>query len=469
MTLFSDNDEEEVFRLALGIDSQGMCLRHPNIRIVSSATTNNNNETNETNESSVVGFEACKICRSELEAGGLKLQRKSMAYSIQAMQALHNDRVKWNNFKQNWGDSNNNNNINEEGEDDDDENDETQQQEVIVNLVEEEEKKDTKSLQEETGETISSSSISLAVEVRDALLRGSQVQQWLLLEKTKEIDQLKKQLEELSMENELLKKHMDDQKQTAEETINELQETVKKQEKTIKKELKLIKSIASQRAVNRSTAKAAQQIESELSNMQQSQSSISILHSSAASLTLSQCSPPQLPKRKASEKEIISSSLSPTQDSKIASPTGPKGPPKLPIRQSSDQLKSPPSSIVPNKITFKRRLQSAPPSCPQRQASEDVNLPLVDLSMTDIDEIQSTTEDTTTAEEIEYEIPMSDMMEHAVADNNGQGRDFVSSQKTTPFQSTASSQEISFFPSESDVAAVVPTTTTTTTCRRNDK
>ena len=139
-TMFSDNDEEEVFRLALGIDSQGMCLRHPNIRIVSSSS--NNNET--TNDGSVVGFEACKICRSELEAGGLKLQRKSMAYSIQAMQALHNDRVKWNNFKQNWGDGSNNN-INEEEEDDDD-NDETQQQ--VVNS-EEEEKKDTKSLQED--------------------------------------------------------------------------------------------------------------------------------------------------------------------------------------------------------------------------------------------------------------------------------------------------------------------------------
>lgn len=353
--------EDEEICLALGVDPTGKCLRHPNVAVVTGDGSEN-----------YVAFQACKICRSELAAGGLKLQRKSMAYSIQAVQELHQDKRRWDDFKQNWKDNN------------------TEDSEVAIEKCHAEnigavtaetpddndfdgEMPDLKN--GEKGDTSTEGAVlpqNLNDIVRDALLRGAQVQRWLLVEKTKEIENLKKELQSATMENETLKKQMEDQKVSFEEKI-------KKQEKTINQELKMIKSIASQRAVSRAT-KSSHSSDGEL-GMHQSHSSF--MQSSTASLSISASSqeaPPQLPIRQASEK-CSTVEKSPTiVEKKLSITSGPKDPPKLPIRQTSDQLMKTASKedaevtkVSPRSVQRKISESSNPPSCPQRQDSEEAH------------------------------------------------------------------------------------------------
>lgn len=51
--------EDEDVCFALGVDSEGMCLRHPNIRI---ALTNSNAN----DKGNHIDFHVCRICQSEL-------------------------------------------------------------------------------------------------------------------------------------------------------------------------------------------------------------------------------------------------------------------------------------------------------------------------------------------------------------------------------------------------------------------
>jgi hypothetical protein len=305
--------EDEEIRLALGLDAKGMCLRHPNVQVARTEQS-----TNEVDQKYL--FQACKVCRSELAAGGLQLQRKSMAYSIQAVQELHQDKRRWDNFKQNWKNDNN-----EVGEHIDVASHiETDDTLPFKNEISE---KHFKNKNVVTGDAKHSKNLNDIV--RDALLRGSQVQRWLLVEKTKEIDNLKKELEILTMENEVLRKEMREQRESFEETI-------RRQEKTIHQELKMIKSIASQRAVSRTT-KSSHSYESE-PGIHQSHSSL--VHSSTASLSLSNSShgaQPPLPVRLASDKEGAATTTTCSSAEKcIGILSAPKVPPKLPTSPNSN-------------------------------------------------------------------------------------------------------------------------------------
>ncbi|KAG7360925.1 MORN repeat-containing protein [Nitzschia inconspicua] len=351
--------EDEEIKLALGIDSEGNCFRHPNVQIVTGDGTEND-----------VSFQACKVCQSELAAGGSKLQRKSMAYSIQAVQELHQDKRRWDDFKQNWKDSVTIDPDNSKKQDchaenaaevvDDTEDIESSGEETVDSQV-----------GEHCGKHDSTAMLQMDLKelVRHALLRGSQVQRWLLIEKTKEIESLKKQLQDVMIENGMLKKRMEDQKASFEEKI-------KKQEKTINQELKMIKSIASQRAVSRAT-KSHPSSEGE-AGMHQSHSSL--MQSSTASLSVSLSSheaPPQLPIRQASERDGGADKSPISLEKKLSIKSGPKDSPKLPIRQTSNQLKSTTNDttrakVSPRSVQRKVSERCHPPSCPQRQISEDL-------------------------------------------------------------------------------------------------
>jgi hypothetical protein len=377
-------------------------------------------------------FQSCKICRSELAAGGLKLQRKSMAYSIQAVQELHKDKRRWRDFKQNW---NSGGSIDE----DNDTNGGSEAGESHVTAESGEEKVSALSNHSETTQVPEH---VLAEHVRDALLRGSQVQRWLLVEKTKEIESLKKQLEGMTMENHLLKKQMEDQKISFEETI-------RKQEKTIKQELKMIKSIASQRAGNRKSTRT-----SGIDIGRHSSQVSSNLHSSNASLSLSVSShdtPLQLPTRKASDKLTPERKLSHFEEiSSLAS--GPKDPPKLPIRQTSSQLKDMSKNESPELMERKSSIRSVPPSCPQRQASSQEETCVssqdsVDTSsdgflhkMRSSPEVPSTTSDTS--------LPSPRV---SVSDQRSVAKSEAKSEVSHKSQvESSSSQEISFVPTNSE-------------------
>jgi hypothetical protein len=340
--------EDEEIRLALAIDSKGMCLRHPNIEV---ATTTNSSKNEIVPKMS---FRACKVCRSELAAGGLKLQRKSMAYSIQAVQELHHDRRRWDNFKQNW--KNGSNEVDEPGDD---------SGKFEVEFTPAVTKENTEKHFKHFNENDVTGNVTLPKNqneiVRDALLRGSQVHRWLLLEKTNEIDKLKKEIESLRMENDILRKEMRDQKDSFEETI-------RRQEKTINQELKMIKSIASQRAVNRTT-KTSHPNESE-PGIHQSHSSL--VHSCTTSLSLSISShdaPHELPVRLDKDGATIASSpdLSISID-----------PPKLPTSPNSNQLETMTKNSTKPKVSprsVRRKLSGIinPLAVSQRQTSEEVD------------------------------------------------------------------------------------------------
>jgi hypothetical protein len=58
--------EDEDVCVALGMNSEGMCLRHPNIHIAVTKNTQKGNNIDEFLSLSVVEFRACRICQSEL-------------------------------------------------------------------------------------------------------------------------------------------------------------------------------------------------------------------------------------------------------------------------------------------------------------------------------------------------------------------------------------------------------------------
>lgn len=328
------------------------------------------------------------------EAGGVA-QRKSFAYAIQQIQRLHQDTHEWDKFKKNWQYAGVESVVpTSGGVEIDEEGDSNRSLETShVHLVDsdhgdlEEEKKDTKSMQREM---IAS---SLAEGVRLALLRGSQVQEWILVEKGKEIESLKKQLEESTRENDMLRSQFEERNTVLQQTVVELLAKIKKQEKTINHELKTIRSIATKRAGTRTTSKGAQlQQHPETSDQRTSANELS-----SSSLTVSsQAAPPRLPARKASEKvgrsengivlDVASSDIAIVAS--VASPVAKEEPPKLPIRQSSEQqpvAKAVAASVadrshgetrhdVRTRVSLNNQQNNDPPSLPQRQASQETEL-----------------------------------------------------------------------------------------------
>ncbi|KAG7356956.1 MORN repeat-containing protein [Nitzschia inconspicua] len=431
--------EDEEIKLALGIDSEGNCFRHPNVQVMTGDSPEHD-----------VAFQVCEVCQSELATGGLKLQRKSMDYSMQAVQELQQDKRRLDDFKLNWKESITIHPENSMKEDCDAEN-----AAKVVDAT-----KDTES----TGEDIVDSQVcehcdkhdsiamlpmNLKVLVRHALLRGSQVQRWLLIEKTEEIEGLKKQLQGVMIENVALKKQMEDQKASFEEKI-------KKQEKTINQELKMIKSIASQRAVSRAT-KSHPSSEGE-TGMHQSHSSL--MQSSTASLSVSLSSheaPPQLPIRQASEREGAAERSPISLEKKLSIKSGPKDSPKLPIRQTSNQLQSTTNDttrtkVSPRNVQRKVSERSHPPSCPQRQISEDLRFDI----HADEHRVSHNSEAKTNG--ILHAMQRSDVAKVATPASdgtmssikNGNPPNGAPAQNTENYNESAGSQEISFVPTDSE-------------------
>ncbi|MGK3737166.1 MAG: hypothetical protein ACI90V_004010 [Bacillariaceae sp.] len=135
----------------LGMDVGGQCLRHPAIMIMSSSGGKN-----------VVGYNltsfcSCKICHSELEAGG-SVQRNRLAYSILQVGDSCND---------------------------------SSTVDFNVSASASEEEKETTSI--------------FMDQVRNALLRASQVQEWIIAEKNNRIVNLEQQLSQSIQENERLR------------------------------------------------------------------------------------------------------------------------------------------------------------------------------------------------------------------------------------------------------------------------
>ncbi len=326
-------------------------------------------------------------------------QRKSFAYAIQQVQRLHQDSEQWNRFKQTWQCGPNDNGESpgdgvENDEKDDHKRNSLESSDIhfVENengSLEEEEKKDTKSVQ---GENMPS---KLSNEVRRALLRVSQVQEWVLVEKNKEIENLKKLLEDTTLANDVLRRQFEERNAALQETVVELQSKVLKQEKTINHELKTIRSIATKRAGTRTTTKFAQVQQLPDTSARRAQ----VNDASARSLSVSlQAEPPRLPSRKASERDgkleigvLLDVASSDIAVVAAAVPTFQKEePPKLPIRQSSSpqQVKKIMSTLestidrtegetrhdVLRKVSFTNQQNNTPPSLPQRQASQQTDL-----------------------------------------------------------------------------------------------
>jgi hypothetical protein len=136
----------------LGMDVGGRCLRHPAIMIMSSS-----------GEKNVVGYNltsfcTCKICHSGLEAGD-SVQRNRLAYSILQVRNSCHGSTEWSDFNLSAGAG--------------------------------EEEKETTSI--------------FMDQVRNALLRASQVQEWIIAEKNNRIVNLEKQLIQSIQENERLR------------------------------------------------------------------------------------------------------------------------------------------------------------------------------------------------------------------------------------------------------------------------
>lgn len=135
------------------MDVSGRCLRHPAIMIMSSSS----------DEKNVVGYNlpsfcTCKICHSGLEAGD-SVQRNRLAYSILQVGNLCHDSTE-------WSDSN---------------------------------------LSADAGDEDKETTSIFMDQVRNALLRASQVQEWIIAEKNKRIVNLEKQLLQSIQENERLR------------------------------------------------------------------------------------------------------------------------------------------------------------------------------------------------------------------------------------------------------------------------
>ena len=85
---------------ALGMyPDTGCCVLHPNIPILASPPQQDSNSNDGDDDTKLV--HTCQICESEYLSGGLR-SRKSFAYTIMEVQKLHNDKRGWREFKQNW-------------------------------------------------------------------------------------------------------------------------------------------------------------------------------------------------------------------------------------------------------------------------------------------------------------------------------------------------------------------------------
>jgi hypothetical protein len=347
------------------------------------------------------------------------IQRKSFAYAIQQVQRLHMDSEQWNKFKQNWDCSGRLNEVTggDGGEDDagtDKDNNNKNIALIIEEKEDEEEKNDAKLLQGVTTTTTTTTIPSrLTGEIRRALLRLSQVQERAIVEKDKEIQNLKLMLEESNRANGVIRAHLEEKNSSLQATVVELQAKVLKHQKTIALELKTIRGIATKRASSRQTTAATttttttklaqvhtqstekQQQQQQQSQRQQTQNTNDLPDKSMS--ISSQAAPPRLPSRKASGRDgefeiTIPSTVASSDIVAVSSPVLPplhkEDPPKLPIRQSSSPqqvkkvmsatLESPPglqspgdtsrTSIV-RKVSFTNQYNNTPPALPQRQAS----------------------------------------------------------------------------------------------------
>jgi hypothetical protein len=363
--------QDEGMRATLGMDTEGHCLRHPNILICSRTTT--------TKEFLTI----CRICDSEFKAGGVMRQRKSMVYAIRQIQELHatNDR------KQNWGG-------------------------VMEDEVDEE--KEDNDSQGSAPKVPTSPPMKKAAGMeykQQAVLRGAQVQEWVIQEKDNEIERLVAEVERLKKENEGFQANTNALQTTVDqqtEQIATLQAKTEKQQRTINQELRMIKSIAMKRADSRRSSLKSSTVSSP--NMQAGRKSYD--NEVSFSSLASQEAPPRLPDRKPSgkgAKKVISEMAAPTSisDGSDETPSAAvkESPPKLPVRQMSDQLqitsmmglKSPSSSAndhdMERQVSFNNQENNTPPSLPQRQASHDTKLSnLSDITLSLRTDITSSTD-----------------------------------------------------------------------------
>ncbi|CAJ1964821.1 unnamed protein product [Cylindrotheca closterium] len=166
---------------ALGIyPDSGCCIRHPTIHIISK---------DETSEKIV---RPCPVCESEFLSGGLR-QRRSFAFAIMQVQKLHNNEAGWIEFKKNWDHGSMISMKSSETKDDDSRN---------IEFQADAEHTDTP----RRLDLYSPSSILRRTNVHQVawkeytwqvVLRTTQVQEWSMAEKDKEIELLKAKLDSL--------------------------------------------------------------------------------------------------------------------------------------------------------------------------------------------------------------------------------------------------------------------------------
>jgi hypothetical protein len=290
---------DEGIRMALGMNHAGMCCRHPNQPIYRGKGEHNNNNGSGKGHHSEHLVQICRICDSESLAGGVR-QRKSFAVIIGQVQNLHANKEEWDGFKKNW---------------------------VTPGTIEEskeEEKKDTSaaamipslgpSVSQELARAASIATngnvrpIDVDDLTRQLTLRLTQVQDWMLKEREKEIEVTKldndTSVSELHERIHSMQLIIDGQN----EKLLKLQQKAEKQQKTINQELRMIKMIALKRATQAGGGSSPEPVPGQQkqgvpnSDSNRRGSSGVLLHTSTESMEFTlQEAPPRRPERKRSE------------------------------------------------------------------------------------------------------------------------------------------------------------------------
>jgi len=312
--------KENQFRKALGIDNEGMCLKHPNVPIYSSG--------------SVIDY--CKVCRSEHEAYDLQQQKQqshSFAFLIHQIQDLQNS-------------------------------EETSTDSATTGTTSIATKED-EPLKSPPSPSFAKSSSS----TRQTVLRAVQVQQWELLENEKEVQRLKKEIEQLTLDKKLLSSQLEIRDQLVlrqTDQIASLQELVERQKTTINQDLKKIKSIAMNRASLSPRAR------NQISNISSLSGTETLIGSE-----VHQESPPRLPNRKTSEATSIADDDEeeqykdyerPLHDA-IATNLKIQDPPRRPVRKTSNS-KSGGTGGMGRKESISQNQNLKPPPLPSRMFSK---------------------------------------------------------------------------------------------------
>jgi hypothetical protein len=258
--------EDPEIRVALAMNEDGTCCRHPNIAICTQVSGS------DSGPNAFVEIQACRICASEGLAGGVR-QRKSFALIIDQVQKFHADKSEWKAFKQNWSTNDNEEDEQQQQHESLSDNDKDHQ---IANeqQKQEEEKKDKDQASQDNDTNTNNNDHSFSVVdlqnlMRHMIQRMSQVHDWALTEKDKEQQILQEEFDQVLVDQEEQLEIITQDKLTLETTIESqsierqaleatvkqqteliaaLQAQVEKQEKTIHQDLKMIKTIAMKRS-----------------------------------------------------------------------------------------------------------------------------------------------------------------------------------------------------------------------------